>query len=172
MDDFFDRFGQGMDPFGNPSSQDSFDLAALRYFEELDRQAGKDPLPAPPPEPAPAPSPRESAPPTSDGAVMPDLTDSGLDSVVLSLMSEPTKKAPPPRRRTQPLTRPIPRKKQAAQAAEPSAGKDAPVSASSLSDLALQAARLFDSLPTEDQLLAYTLLQKLAKADGEKGLGT
>ena len=113
MDDFFDRFGEN---FGNGSAQDNFDLAALQYFEELDRQAGKDPLPAPRPEPRKAPPAAKERPaPTPDEEVMTDLADTGMDSVILSLMGEPAKKAPPPRRRTQPLTRPIPRKKQTVQ---------------------------------------------------------
>ena len=151
MDEYFDRLGG--------SDQDNFDLAALQYFEELDRQAG--PFPAPRPEPA-AP---EQTPPLPDEEIVPDLADSGMDSVILSLMAEPAEKPAPPRQASGGrLTRPIPRKraeqKSPAPAEKPA---DAP-----LSDLARKAAALFDSLPTEDQLLAYSLLQKLARA-AEKG---
>ena len=155
MDDFFDgRVG---------SDQDNFELAALRYFEDLDRQAGKQPFPAPPTEPA-AP---ERTPLVPDEDVRPDLADTGLDSVVLSLMADPVAKPKPPRpASTGRLTRPVPRKKAQQNPEAPAAAGqpgDAP-----LSELARKAAGLFDSLPTEDQLLAYSLLQKLAKA-AEKG---
>ena len=155
MDDIFEGFGNG-------SGEDNFDLAALRFLAELDRQGGKDPLPGVRPKSEAAEPPRERAPLIPDDEVMPDLADGGVDSVVLSLMSDP----PAAPRRPQPrpvgagkLTRPVPRK---------SAKKSAPADAEAtpLSDLAQKAARLFDSLPTEDQLLAYTLLQKLAKGAG------
>ena len=149
MDDFFNgRVG---------SDQDNFELAALQYFEELDRQAGREPFPSPRSDPA-AP---ERAPLVPDEDVMPDLADSGLDSVVLSLMADPAAKPKPSRpASTGRLTRPVPRKKAERQAK--TAGEAA--SEAPLSELARKAAGLFDSLPTEDQLLAYSLLQKLAKA--------
>ncbi len=155
MDDFFDgRVG---------SDQDNFELAALQYFEELDRQAGKNPFPAPRPDLS---APKQT-PLVPDEDVMPDLADGGLDSVVLSLMAEPAPKPKPPRPSSPVrLTRPVPRKKaqQNTEAPVPAGqSADAP-----LSELARKAADLFDSLPTEDQLLAYSLLQKLAKA-AEKG---
>lgn len=147
MDEFFDRLGG--------SDQDNFDLAALQYFEELDRQAGKEPFPAPRPEPAVP----ERTPPLPDEETMPDLADSGMDSVILSLMSEPAEKPAPARPAPGGrLTRPIPRKR-----AEAPAPAEKPADAP-LSELARKAAALFDSLPTEDQLLAYSLLQKLARA--------
>jgi hypothetical protein len=149
MDDFFDGFGNG-------SAQDNFELAALKYFEELDRKAEKPPFP--PSRPAPAEAAPAQTPPVPDEDVMPDLADSGVDSVILSLMAEPVKGARPnpPAGRT---ARPIPRKK-----AERKTERPAPADPRPLSELARQAAALFDALPTEDQLLAYSLLQKLAKA--------
>lgn len=168
MTDRFDRFGEGFESFGNGSSQDNLDLAALQFFEDLDRQAGKDPFPAPRPEPRTEAPARPDLDPDED--IMPDLADSGMDSVILSLMADPVKKTPPPRRRTQPLGRPVPRKKAAEAAEAPApAEKEAPApekpeTAAALSELALRAARLFDRLPTQDQLLALTLLEKLDKA--------
>ena len=145
MDDFFDGL--------NGSEQDNLELAALKYFEELDRQAGGQPAPRPEPKVPERPA------PVPDEEVMPDLADSGMDSVILSLMADPVNKPVTPRPvSSRPLTRPVFRKK-AAEQAKPEAAPDAP-----LSQLARKAAGLFDALPTEDQLLAYSLLQKLAKA--------
>ena len=162
MDDVFEGFGSG-------STQDDLDLASLRYFQELDRQADGD---APPPQQAPA---APSRPPLEGDleAEAPDLSDGGLDSLILQLMVDAVpapRKSPPPRRTTRPLGRPVPRKKAAEAPAPPApARKEAPAPAAPatgapLSDLALRAARLFDRLPTQDQLLALTLLEKLDKA--------
>ncbi len=148
MDDFFSGFG-------NEPTQDSFDLAALQFFEELDRKASKGRVPPPrtQPEDRPAPAPEET--PAAD------LEDGSLDSLTLKLMEETerefaSRSAPAESKSTRPLPRrpvPKPGRKQ----------EDPP-----LSDLARKAAALFDALPTEDQLLAYTLLQKLARAAEKK----
>ncbi len=138
-----------LDFFSGVSDQDNFDLAALKYFEELERQkTGRIPGSKPRPvseEPEPTLDPQ-------DEKLLAELDDGSLDSVTLRLMAdteaETKKPSPPPR--TAPaerLGRPVLR------------GKEPP-----LSELARKAAALFDTLPTEDQLLAYTILQKLAKA--------
>ena len=77
MDDVFEGFGSG-------STQDDLDLASLRYFQELDRQADGD---APPPQQAPA---APSRPPLEADleAEAPDLSDGGLDSLILQLMDD------------------------------------------------------------------------------------
>ncbi len=145
MDDFFGGMGG--------AGQDGFDLAALQYFEALDRQAGKDPLPAPRLEDL-------SPAPGEEDAPMVDLSDGGLDSLTLQLMNEMEDVKPRAAHRSAPssgrLTRPVLKKR----AGTGTAAEEKPA----LSELAEKAARLFDTLPTEDQLLAYTLLQKLARA--------
>ena len=140
MDEFFDAFS-------SISDQDTFDLAALKYFEELDRRiSGKGPSPHPAPEKD---EPKQDLDP-EDELLLSNLDDGSLDSVTLRLMADtepkeaPAKPGPAPSGK---LTRPV-RK-----------GKETTVS-----ELALKAAKLFDTLSTEDQLLAYTLIQKLAKA--------
>lgn len=151
MDDFIDGLGF-------ISDQDSFDLAAMQYYEELDRNAGKNPIPAPRPAPAPgAPVPEE----------LPVDLENDLDSLALQLMADtagddPPKEAAAPVRKS-PKKPPFMRREREPSApsvgVSPTKEETAP-----LSRLALEAARLFEALPTEDQLLAYTLLQKLAKA--------
>ena len=140
MDEFFDAFS-------TISDQDDFDLAALKYFEELDRRiSGKGPAPRPTPakeEPKPDLDPE-------DELLLSNMDDGSLDSVTLRLMADTEPKealAKPKPASSGKLTRPVLK------------GKEPTVS-----ELALKAAKLFDTLPTEDQLLAYTLIQKLAKA--------
>ena len=140
MDEFFDAFS-------GISDQDDFDLAALKYFEELDRRiSGKGPEPRPAPEKE---KPKHDLDP-EDELLLSNLDDGSLDSVTLRLMADtepkeaPSKPSPAPSGK---LTRPVLKGKEPA-----------------VSELALKAAKLFDTLPTEDQLLAYTLIQKLAKA--------
>ena len=149
MDEFIDGIG-------SISEHDSFELAAMQYFEELDRKAGKDPLPAPP---------LPSAEAEPDPEALPvDLGDD-LDSLTFHLMSDTERPAPqtaPAPARKPPKKPPFMRKDRNSAAAPVQAEPDP--AAASLSELAMQAARLFEALPTEDQLLAYTLLQKLAKA--------
>ena len=140
MDEFFDAFS-------SISDQDDFDLAALKYFEELDRKlSGKGPAPRS------APTKEEPKPDLDpeDELLLSNLDDGSLDSVTLRLMAETEPKEAPAKPNPTPsgkLTRPVLK------------GMEATVS-----ELALKAAKLFDTLPTEDQLLAYTLIQKLAKA--------
>lgn len=150
MDDFIDDFGP-------VSAQDDFDLAALRYFEELDRQAGKRTMPAPR---------VEKAEPTAEepGAPLGEPS-ADMDSLELQLMMA-TEDTPPKPRKPAPAEPkkpgkkpPLPRKTE-----ETAKGEGAP-----LSELALEAAKLFQRLPAEDQLLAYTVMQKLARAAGVKG---
>ncbi len=147
-----------LEGFGSGSAQDNFDLAALQFFAELDRNAGR----RTEPEQAPREDPGDwkKASPLPGEEIMPDLHSSVEDSIVLQMMaeSEPEKAPPRPAPRGK-LTRPVPRKRM-----EPASPAVNPQEGGSLSDLAQKAARLFDSLPTEDQLLAYTMLQKLAKA--------
>ena len=140
MDEFFDAFS-------TISDQDDFDLAALKYFEELDRRiSGKGPAPRPTPakeEPKPDLDPE-------DELLLSNLDDGSLDSVTLRLMADTEPKEAPAKPKpasSGKLTRPVLKGKEPA-----------------VSELALKAAKLFDTLPTEDQLLAYTLIQKLAKA--------
>lgn len=140
MDDFFDVFS-------SISDQDGFDLAALRYFEEPDRKkTGLGPAPRP------APAKEEPNPDLEpeDELLMSTLDDGSLDSVTLRLMAETEQEKPPAAPRpvlNGRLTRPVLKGKEPA-----------------VSELAGKAAALFDALPTEDQLLVYTLMQKLAKA--------
>lgn len=159
MNDLFDSFGNG-------SSQDNLDLTALRFFAELDRQTEAQDAPSDPPAAEPVAPLRTSQVP--DEEVMPDLADNDMDSVILSLMAEPGGKKLPPRGMTRPLTRPVPKKKAAAAKAAAPAPAEKPADRP-LSDLAMKAARLFDALPAQDQLLAFTLLEKLSKAaEGQK----
>ena len=140
MDEFFDAFS-------SISDQDTFDLAALKYFEELDRRiSGKGPAPHPAPEKD---EPKQDLDP-EDELLLSNLDDGSLDSVTLRLMAETEKENAPaaPRHASSgKLTRPVLKGKEPA-----------------FSELARKAAALFDTLPTEDQLLVYTLMQKLAKA--------
>ena len=147
-----------LEGFGNGSAQDNFDLAALQFFAELDRHAGREEAPGPAPREDPTAWKRTAQGPEEEG--MPDLHNIGEDSIVLQMMSEPgPEKAPPRPAPRGKLSRPVPRKRM-----EPGSPAGRLQEEKPLSDLAQSAAQLFDSLPTEDQLLAYTLLQKLSKA--------
>lgn len=124
---------QGM---GNGSAQDSFDLAALQYFRELDRGGEKAPAEAPA---APRPLPFDDEDPG------PDLTDCGADGAILAMMAEPLpgEKAPAPGK----LTRPVPPRK-----------------TGELSREARRVGEAFDRLSREDRALVQKLLARLEKA--------
>lgn len=153
MDEFLDRIG-------SLSTQDSFELAATEYFEELDRRGGRELRPE-----AAAPAEETAGPDWED---LPADLDDSLDSLALRLMTD-TEASDAPRGastaapvRKEPKKPPFMRRK--SEPAAPAAPSAQDRDTAPLSQPALEAARLFETLPTEDQLLAYTLLRKLAKA--------